>query len=247
MNEAFDSVCFKGSIVSQSARFVYLCLCKHADNTHQTCFPSLNRIAQIVGKSISTVKRAMRELCNFGAVERTPRFRKDGGQTSNLYKIVPCKIEDILNEADEKAEEHFEMDESAKEDILYPVSDNIEPARACTSLCDERYQGGEPLKIDGSEESETYTAQGWENVHNNIEIDNSLLPHSIETENIPGRVSNYLSNQFGKIKKYIRCINNRVPSWFNCLNQTICGVKSNIFKKNEPGGGQGRPPGNLSI
>ncbi|WP_338054769.1 helix-turn-helix domain-containing protein [Ruminiclostridium papyrosolvens] len=41
---------FKGSILSQSARFVHLCLCKHGDNTNQTCFPSLNRIAQIVGK-----------------------------------------------------------------------------------------------------------------------------------------------------------------------------------------------------
>ncbi|WES36644.1 helix-turn-helix domain-containing protein [Ruminiclostridium papyrosolvens DSM 2782] len=37
-------------MLSQSARFVHLCLCKHGDNTNQTCFPSLNRIAQIVGK-----------------------------------------------------------------------------------------------------------------------------------------------------------------------------------------------------
>ncbi len=101
MNAAFDNVCFKGSVVSQSARFVYLCLCKHADNTHQTCFPSLKRIAEIVGRSISTIKRAVRELCKYGAIERAPRYRKDGGQTSNLYKIAECSFEEIT-EAEEK-------------------------------------------------------------------------------------------------------------------------------------------------
>lgn len=101
MNAAFDNVCFKGSVVSQSARFVYLCLCKHADNTHQTCFPSLKRIAEIVGRSISTIKRAVRELCKYGAIERAPRYRKDGGQTSNLYKIAECIFEEIT-EAEEK-------------------------------------------------------------------------------------------------------------------------------------------------
>ena len=102
MNTAFDKVCFKGSVVSQSARFVYLCLCKHADNTKQTCFPSLNRIAQIVGKSISTIKRAVRELCRYGAIKRAPRFRKDGGQTSNLYEIVECDFEQLVEIPDNK-------------------------------------------------------------------------------------------------------------------------------------------------
>lgn len=100
MNAAFDNVCFKGSVVSQSARFVYLCLCKHADNTHQTCFPSLKRIAEIVGRSISTIKRAVRELCKYGAIERAPRYRKDGGQTSNLYKIAECSFEEITEDED---------------------------------------------------------------------------------------------------------------------------------------------------
>lgn len=104
MNTAFDKVCFKGSVVSQSARFVYLCLCKHADNTKQTCFPSLSRIAQIVGKSISTIKRAVRELCRYGAIKRAPRFRKDGGQTSNLYEIVECDFEKLVEIPENKEE-----------------------------------------------------------------------------------------------------------------------------------------------
>ena len=107
MNAAFDNVCFKGSVVSQSARFVYLCLCKHADNTHQTCFPSLKRIAEIVGRSISTIKRAVRELCKYGAIERAPRYRKDGGQTSNLYKIAECRFEEITDDEEKTSKDEL--------------------------------------------------------------------------------------------------------------------------------------------
>ena len=107
MNAAFDNVCFKGSVVSQSARFVYLCLCKHADNTHQTCFPSLKRIAEIVGRSISTIKRAVRELCKYGAIERAPRYRKDGGQTSNLYKIAECSFDEITEDEEKTSKDEL--------------------------------------------------------------------------------------------------------------------------------------------
>ncbi len=152
MNTAFDNVCFKGSMVSQSARFVYLCLCKHADNTKQTCFPSLSRIAQIVGKSISTIKRAVRELCQYGAIKRTPRFRKDGGQTSNLYEIVECDFEQLVqipyNTEDKKAENVFnyiaeiELENQDKpqkttvDDIAFSVSDN-QLENACTVKSNE--------------------------------------------------------------------------------------------------------------
>ncbi len=150
MNTAFDKVCFKGSVVSQSARFVYLCLCKHADNTKQTCFPSLNRIAQIVGKSISTIKRAVRELCCYGAIKRAPRFRKDGGQTSNLYEIVECdfdKLVEIPNKEVDKYDKEAKNIDNYKsevelqnqditrkttiEDISFSVSD-IQTPNTCT-------------------------------------------------------------------------------------------------------------------
>lgn len=128
MNAAFDNVCFKGSVLSQSARFVYLCLCKHADNTNQTCFPSLNRIAQIVGKSISTIKRAVRELIKYGAVERTPRFRKDGGQTSNLYKIKECNLEAICDKCN--IEQISLIEASLQENNSFSVSEGIPAAQA---------------------------------------------------------------------------------------------------------------------
>jgi hypothetical protein len=104
--------------------FVYLCLCKHADNTNQTCFPSLNRIAEIVGKSISTIKRAVRELCKFGAIEITPRFRKDGGQTSNLYKIKECDFE-VCDEKTEMESETISLVENKNENISFSVSSDL--------------------------------------------------------------------------------------------------------------------------
>lgn len=221
MNEAFDSICFKGSIVSQSARFVYLCLCKHADNTNQTCFPSLNRIAQIVGKSISTIKRAMRELCKYGAVERTPRFRKDGGQTSNLYKIVPCNFEEVSkSEAQSKADQdQSEMCETIQEDISFSVPDVNEPARPCTPSMDEKNSFEEP-------EANTIDALGDVHIFNET------------TENTVNRF---------KLSKYINGTKNKVSYWFEALNDKFHCSNLSIFRKNGPGGGHGRPPRNLSI
>ena len=233
MNEAFDSICFKGSIVSQSARFVYLCLCKHADNTNQTCFPSLNRIAQIVGKSISTIKRAMRELCKYGAVERTPRFRKDGGQTSNLYKIVPCNFEEISkSEAQSKAnQDQSEMCGTLQEDISFSVPEANEPARACTPSTEKKEQENSEQKDDKNNSFEEPEA----NAINELTAVHIL---NVTTENT--------SNHF-KLSKYLNSTKNRVSYWFESLNQKFQCQKFSIFKKNEPGGGHGRPPRNLSI
>ena len=217
MNEAFDSICFKGSIVSQSARFVYLCLCKHADNTNQTCFPSLNRIAQIVGKSISTIKRAMRELCKYGAVERTPRFRKDGGQTSNLYKIVPCSFEEVTkSEAENIAEQdQIKIYETLPDDISYSVPEANEPDRACTTYIDKNEQDNNEQKddkINSCKEPELNTIDVFRHVH--------ILNET--TENT--------SNRF-KLSTYINGTKNRMSYWFKSLNQKIFSPNSNIFKE----------------
>lgn len=151
MNAAFDNICFKGSVVSQSARFVYLCLCKHADNTNQTCFPSLNRIAEIVGRSLSTIKRAIRELCKYGAIEKTPRFRKDGGQTSNLYKIRECNIEQVMIDEPKADYMHTEQEENAlelqQENISFSVSLEDRPAEECSRQRNENNPIGREVSI----------------------------------------------------------------------------------------------------
>lgn len=57
-------------------------------NKDQTCFPAVSTIGRELHISISTVKRAMRELVEAGYVEKESRFREENrGQTSNLYTL----------------------------------------------------------------------------------------------------------------------------------------------------------------
>jgi DNA-binding transcriptional MocR family regulator len=60
---------------------------KWADRESHSCFPAKRSIAQSLGTSESTVERALRELVGIGAIEVRPRFRVDGGPTSNLYVL----------------------------------------------------------------------------------------------------------------------------------------------------------------
>lgn len=57
-------------------------------NKEQTCFPAVPTIGRELHISISTVKRAMRELVQAGYVKKESRFREGNrGQTSNLYTL----------------------------------------------------------------------------------------------------------------------------------------------------------------
>lgn len=64
---------------------VLLYLIDRSDKEH-TCFPAVPTIARQLHISVSTVKRAMRELVEEGYVKKESRFREGNrGQTSNLY------------------------------------------------------------------------------------------------------------------------------------------------------------------
>ncbi|EPR11509.1 hypothetical protein L323_11690 [Ruminiclostridium papyrosolvens C7] len=187
----------------------------------------------MVGKSISTIKRAMRELCKYGAVERTPRFRKDGGQTSNLYKIVPCNFEKMSNSEDvNKADrDQIEVCGAIKEDISFSVPEVNETPCAYTPSMEKKEKDNREHKDDKNnsfEESEANTIDDLGDVH----------IFSKTTENT--------ANRF-KLSKYINGTKHRMSYWFKSINQKIQCPNLSIFKKNEPGGGHGRPPRNLSI
>jgi hypothetical protein len=265
MNIAFDNVCFKGSIVSPRARFVYMCLCKHADSTHQTCFPSLNRIAEIVGKSISTVKRAVRELCKYGAIERNPRFRKDGGQTSNLYKVAQVDLGSLTEVSDngvneETRPEQKENQDTASENIYLSESNkDNEAAQACTSIDSKIGQENNQIEesivneIESDIQSMDINSESeFEDLHicsvptkqHNIEIDaiinRSPIIKSNEDENInsepmPTSKFNVLHTVKKSVLKLVKTISTKVSP-----------CKIHIFRHNELGGGHRWPPKNLS-
>jgi GntR family transcriptional regulator len=77
--------------LSVYAKLVYLYLCRLADRNGK-CFPSQRNMARCCNMSTSTIGVAIRQLEHAGLLTRDKRFRNDGMQTSNWYKI---KVDNI--------------------------------------------------------------------------------------------------------------------------------------------------------
>ncbi|MCM1059898.1 MAG: helix-turn-helix domain-containing protein [Eubacterium sp.] len=67
---------------------VYLYLQSRADRDGK-CFPSVPTIASDLKLSKSTVKRAIADLEKSGFISKERRYRKKGGNSSNMYFIRP--------------------------------------------------------------------------------------------------------------------------------------------------------------
>ena len=65
---------------------VYMYLCDRAGETG-ACFPSHSTIADDLGLSVSTVKRALHDLEQAGCITKSARTLGRGGRTSNLYTV----------------------------------------------------------------------------------------------------------------------------------------------------------------
>ena len=71
-----------------SARTKTVCLYLHdRANSEGESWYAIGTIAADLGLSLSTVKRALNDLVRLGRVEKQPRYRENGGQTSNLYRV----------------------------------------------------------------------------------------------------------------------------------------------------------------
>lgn len=58
-------------------------------NQDLTCFPAIPTMAEQLHISVSTVKRALKELVEDGCIEKAARSRANNqGQTSNLYTLI---------------------------------------------------------------------------------------------------------------------------------------------------------------
>jgi len=72
--------------VSMQAKILFLYLCKLADRDGK-CFPSHRSMSRCCNISKSAACGAIRELEQKGILTRDRRFRHDGMQTSNWYRI----------------------------------------------------------------------------------------------------------------------------------------------------------------
>ena len=56
---------------------------------------AINTMAKDLSLSRSTIKRALAELIRQGRVEKRARYRKNGGHTSNLCKVLGLQCTDV--------------------------------------------------------------------------------------------------------------------------------------------------------
>jgi hypothetical protein len=76
------------SKISDNAFRVYATLYRFSDKEDGSCYPSMATIGKKCGKSVSSVKRGIKELETIGAITIKHRFNKETGeQTSNLYTL----------------------------------------------------------------------------------------------------------------------------------------------------------------
>ena len=72
-----------------SARAKTVCMYLHdRANMDGESWYAINTIASDLGISRSTVKRALGDRVRQGRGEKKPRYRKNGGCTSNLYRLL---------------------------------------------------------------------------------------------------------------------------------------------------------------
>ena len=81
-----SEIVFK-STLSTRARVVFMYL-SYRSNKENTCFPAIKTIGRECGMGVSTVKRALSDLCDEGYIKKDSRYRDDNGQTSNLYTLM---------------------------------------------------------------------------------------------------------------------------------------------------------------
>ena len=71
------------------ARAKMVCLYLHdRANKDGESWYAIGNIARDLNLSRSTVKRAIQDLLRLGWIEKQPRYRENGGCTSNLYRIL---------------------------------------------------------------------------------------------------------------------------------------------------------------
>jgi DNA-binding transcriptional ArsR family regulator len=63
-------------------------LADHANNTSGLCWPSMSRMAAILGRSVRTIQRHVHELVRLGLVELVERRRWRGRYSSYTFRVM---------------------------------------------------------------------------------------------------------------------------------------------------------------
>ena len=82
--------------LSLGAKVAYTILCAHAYGKKNTSFPSMDRIAYLMGKTRTSVIRYIKELQDIGLVEITPGTRQRGENNTYILKKIPQELVDTF-------------------------------------------------------------------------------------------------------------------------------------------------------
>lgn len=103
---------YKSNLISRAKQIMFYLI--NRSNAEGTSFPSVRTIASDCGVSERTVQRTMKVLLEEGFVIKENRYRDNGGQSSNLYKlqISPKNNSDKkVNDEELIKEEKIELEE----------------------------------------------------------------------------------------------------------------------------------------
>lgn len=76
---------YESSLPSRAKTIMFYLV--NRSNKELTCFPAIPTIARETGLSERTVQRAIKELVEERFIEKSSRYRENGGQSSNLYSL----------------------------------------------------------------------------------------------------------------------------------------------------------------
>ncbi len=156
----------KWDMLNWNEKDIYIILLMYADS-EQKCFPSINTLCKVSGKSNKTVIRALKGLEEKHLLKKETRITKNG-QSSNLYTLYDFEsiweaesIEQVPKIVDTEIKRK-QLYELARE-LNYIVMEEKEPTSAPTKVTDvdqnenSSYMNKDNTKQAKSQELERYT------------------------------------------------------------------------------------------
>ena len=67
---------------------VYCALCRYADLQSQDCYPSVGKVAKLIGAGTTKVREKLRQLEALGLIATQEQYEQGGRQTSNNYILL---------------------------------------------------------------------------------------------------------------------------------------------------------------
>jgi DNA-binding transcriptional regulator YhcF (GntR family) len=111
--------------ISHTAFRLYAVLARYADNVTHQAFPSLDTLAERLSCSEKTVRRAIDDLVEHGAITKHNR----GRYNSNLYTVMisPPEGTNMSSEGTKMSEEGTKMSQRVDKNVQVTITTQLEP------------------------------------------------------------------------------------------------------------------------